>query len=328
MRSIRHILLAVKDPSTQSPATVDKAIQLSRSLGASLELFHSITTQVYAGLDLEEGRLAELKSLSLVQNRARLDALAKRGREAGVSITTAVEWDYPPHEAVVRRVLKSKADLIIAECHQGRRVAPLLLQVADWELLRYSPVPVLLVRNKRLYVRPTVLAAIDPTHANAKPTRLDDEILAAAGSFESALKGALHVAHCFVPVPTDAKPSELLSEDATEKLEARARAHARTRLDKAVGKMKIGRGRRHLMSAHPVNAIPRLARKIRCDIVVMGAVSRTGLKRLLIGNTAERIIDDLPCDVLVVKPKDFVTRVRREGRGMRVTMPPLLPLAY
>jgi universal stress protein E len=183
------------------------------------------------------------------------------------------------------------------------------------------------VKNKQLYVRPAILAAVDPAHANAKPTRLDDEILAAAGAIEIALKGALHVAHSFVPIPADVKPSELLSGDATQKLEMRARAHARSRLDKALGDTKVGPGCRHLMSAHPVNAIPALARKLHCDMVVMGAVSRSGLKRLLIGNTAERIIDDLPCDVLVVKPKDFVTRVRRVSRGMRVSAPPL-PMAY
>jgi universal stress protein E len=223
--------------------------------------------------------------------------------------------------------MKAEADLIVAECHAGRRVAPLFLHVTDWELLRYSRVPVLLVRNRRPYSRPVILAAVDPTHANAKPTRLDDEILAASRAMRSALKGALHVVHCFVPLPDDVKPAELLAEDSTNKLERRARAHARARLAKLMKHVRIARGRRHLVGAHPVNAIPTLARKIHCDMVIMGAVSRTGLRRLLIGNTAERIIDDLTCDVLVVKPRDFSTEVRRQGRGMRISVPPL-PMPY
>jgi nucleotide-binding universal stress UspA family protein len=32
-------------------------------------------------------------------------------------------------------------------------------------------------------------------------------------------------------------------------------------------------------------------------------MSRSGLKRIFIGNTAERVLDGLQCDVLVVKPK-------------------------
>jgi universal stress protein E len=51
--------------------------------------------------------------------------------------------------------------------------------------------------------------------------------------------------------------------------------------------------------------------------VVMGAVSRSGLRRIVIGNTAERILGDLTCDVLVVKPQRFVTRVSRTRRGVR-----------
>jgi universal stress protein E len=327
MRAIKHILLAVKDPSAPSTATINKAIQLASAFGASLELFHCITTRVSAGFDLNHDDLEQLRKTRVSEQRARLETLAKRGREAGVSTTVAVEWDYPAHEAVMRQALRSRADLIIAERHEGRRIAPLVLHVTDWELLRYSPVPVLLVKNKRPYAKPVILAAVDPTHANAKPTRLDDEILAAASSMESALKGQLHVIHSFVPVPAEVLPSDLLNPDATRRLEKRARVHARKRLEKALSKVHVARDRRHLVGAHPINAIPTLARKIRSSIVVMGAISRSGLKRLLIGNTAEKLIDDLPCDVLVVKPRDFVTRVHRQGRGMRISTP-ALPMPY
>jgi hypothetical protein len=56
-------------------------------------------------------------------------------------------------------------------------------------------------------------------------------------------------------------------------------------------------------------------------------VSHSGLKRMLIGNTAERVLNDLPCDVLVVKPAHFAKRVTEKVRGMRVVPPqPILPL--
>jgi hypothetical protein len=62
-------------------------------------------------------------------------------------------------------------------------------------------------------------------------------------------------------------------------------------------------------------------------MVVMGAMSRSGLKRVFIGNTAERVLNDLPCDVLVVKPPRFHTGVNGKSRGVRVLVPPpLIPL--
>jgi universal stress protein E len=50
----------------------------------------------------------------------------------------------------------------------------------------------------------------------------------------------------------------------------------------------------------------------------MGAVSRSGLKRIFIGNTAQRLLDTLACDILVVKPHQFRARVSRNARGVRL----------
>lgn len=42
----------------------------------------------------------------------------------------------------------------------------------------------------------------------------------------------------------------------------------------------------------------------------MGTVCRTGAPGLLIGNTAEKILYEVDCSVLTVKPDGFVTPVR------------------
>jgi hypothetical protein len=56
----------------------------------------------------------------------------------------------------------------------------------------------------------------------------------------------------------------------------------------------------------------------------MGAISRSGLKRLLIGNTAERILNATQADVLVVKPRGFSSRIPRARRGARVVANPMI----
>ena len=55
----------------------------------------------------------------------------------------------------------------------------------------------------------------------------------------------------------------------------------------------------------------RLNDELHADVVVMGAVSRRGLKRLFVGNTAEDVLDKLPCDLLIVKAAGFETSVPR-----------------
>jgi universal stress protein E len=55
----------------------------------------------------------------------------------------------------------------------------------------------------------------------------------------------------------------------------------------------------------------------------MGAVSRSGLKRLFVGSTAERMIDHLGCDVLVLKPAGFKSPVSRRSSYRPVVLPPI-----
>jgi nucleotide-binding universal stress UspA family protein len=56
-------------------------------------------------------------------------------------------------------------------------------------------------------------------------------------------------------------------------------------------------------------ALPRFAQQVKADIVVMGAVARARIGRLLIGHTAERVLDALESDVLVVKLPGFRSAV-------------------
>ena len=324
MRTVRRILVAVKEPMAKRLPAVDKAAQLARALGAQLELFHAISAPMYLGYEgFDGGNLAQVENARRVQFKSRLEALAGPLRSQGISVTTGAEWDFPAGEAIVRRAARTQADLIVAECHSGEHHRSWLLRLTDWELLRHSPVPVLLVKSKRPYRHPVVLAAVDPSHAFAKPAKLDAEILRAAASVKNALRGTLHAVHAYVPMPTDAKPSELLDPAATEILDARARTHARARVQPLFKKIKVAPGRRHLVGQHPINAIPDLAREIGCGILVMGAISRSGLKRIFIGNTAERILDEIECDVLVVKPPGFPSRIPHAKRGARVVIPPM-----
>ena len=225
-------------------------------------------------------------------------------------------WDYPAHEGIVRHARKHKADLIVAECHAGRRLAPWLLHLTDWELLRTSPVPVLLVKSGATWEELNVLAAIDPSHRFAKPAKLDSRILSAATEFSRALKGTLHVAHSYVPLPAGSVPmagaSPLLVSQVVEGAEVRAKRDLKTALEDR----RIPRSNVHLVQGTPIDTIPRLAQQLGSELVVMGALSRSGLKRMLIGNTAERILNSLNADVLVVKPAEFKTRVAKRGRGM------------
>jgi universal stress protein E len=61
----------------------------------------------------------------------------------------------------------------------------------------------------------------------------------------------------------------------------------------------------HVDAGSAADYVPRMAAQWRADIVVMGALARSSLKQALLGSTAERVLEALPCDVLVVRSPDF-----------------------
>lgn len=323
MRAMRRILVAVKDPAARSQPAIAKAAQLAKAFDATLELFHSISLPVY--LDAYSTRSLDLQGLQRQQRdilTERLERLATGVRRHGVEATVRVDWDYPVYEAIMRRALGIGADLVVAERHAGKRHAKWLLSFTDWELLRLASCPVLIVKTPRPYHRPAILAALDPTHAYSKPARLDDAILAAGGALQAKLRGSLHAMHAYMPAPILPAGAGAAGYSVAAQIEADAEADAKAALTKALKKQRVAPRNRHLVCGHPIDAIPAAARATRAAIVVMGAISRSGLKRVFIGNTAEQVLDALPCDVLVVKPARFAGRVPRRQRGVRVLASP------
>jgi universal stress protein E len=327
MRRIRRILVAIKDPSSRALPALGKAAQLARALDAQLVLFQALTTPLNLGSDLlPRGTLRQIERDARASDQVRLERHAQRLRSSGLRVTALAEWDYPAHEAVIRAAARAGADLIVAERHAGRHLAAGLLRLTDWELLRLAPCPVLLVKRGGHYRRPRVLAAVDPDHRYGKSAQLDRDILGAGALLASALKGHLHLVHAYAPVPLTAYTHGTLSQDILEDMERRSARAAAKNVEGLARKAGIPAARRHLIARHPSDAIEQAAAETHSAIVVMGALARGGLKRLLIGNTAERVLDHLPGDLLVVKPCTFRRQVPRRRRGARYfSLSPLAP---
>jgi len=324
MVAIRRILVAIKDPTARTFPAVTKAAQIATAFGSKIELFHDMTTTLYTGFP--GGIVSDAHAFEREHRAARLVQLEKIATpllDRGLRVSVAADWDYPAHEAIVRRAMATKADLIVAQHHPGKHRLTWLLSFADWELLRMSPVPVLLVKSPRPYRHPVVLAAIDPLHAFGKPARLDSRILGLGALMAKGLRGKLHAVHAYTTLQVGAAvPAVVAGARIGMEMEREAAAIAGAAFTRALRSTRIARGGRHLVGGDPANVIVEVSRKIGSTIVVLGALSRSGIKRAFIGNTAERLIDELRSDLLVVKPARFRIRIPRAQRGVRVVQTP------
>ena len=319
MNPIRNILVAVKHPAAETLPAVTKAALIARACGAHVELFHAIKATAYADSPAAyEAAVSDLHATQRNQYEQRLERIAARLRLHGIQVSTAVEYDYPASDAIIRRAGAMHADLIVARRNPHRRSGTLSPRhLTDWELLRNSPIPVLLVGASRVYHHPTILAAVDPGQAHSKPAGLDEAILSTAALLSQALRGKLHVVHAYAPVVMGSAAGSV-SASVGNRLEALASSEANMQFEQLLQGRNIPPARRHLVGKLPDRAISGIARRTRAGIVVLGALSRSGLKGFFIGNTAERVLEELPCDVLIVKPAQFTCRVPQRGNGLRL----------
>ncbi|HLJ39590.1 MAG TPA: universal stress protein [Steroidobacteraceae bacterium] len=313
---IRHILVAIRDLQHAPKSELRKAAALARASGAAVELYHAIEDPD-PGVAWPETASAEEvarhRSTLAESCERRLLRLARDESLQGLTVRCTSSWDYPAHEAIIRRALVIGADLVIAATRPHLPGARLVLRNTDWELIRHCPIPLLLVKSAREYRNPTVLAAVDPFHAHARPADLDARLLDAGTSYARLLGGTLHVFHSYMPllnaaiVPLGTTPLLTIPPEIEE-------THGRQitqEIDRLAAKAGVPRACRHVHLGDVAGELAAVARRTRAGLVVMGAVSRSALKRLFIGNAAERVLDRLDCDVLIVKPRGFKSGVER-----------------
>jgi hypothetical protein len=104
MRSIRRILVAIKQPGRRSLAAVAKAAQLAHALGADLELFHAIDKPIrVTPMGLARFGLEHFEGANIAFCRNQLERTAARVRKRKFKVTAAADFDFPPDEAILRR---------------------------------------------------------------------------------------------------------------------------------------------------------------------------------------------------------------------------------
>lgn len=289
-KSWKTLMVVIADPFADEQPALTKAVALSLRSGASLVLFNSFMIPQPVS-DVPMSSRPQIIASAIRERREHLQALADDCNVSGVKCI--VTWDYPAHEAIARQVLKTKPDLLITASHRHGRLARWLLANTDWELIRQCPCPVWFVRSPKINRRPRILVAVDPFHAHEKPAALDHRLVQAARVVSEQFDGRMSLVHaCHIPDSARSVRSLLVAR-AKQSVEDLATRYG---VDPEACEVKAGR---------PEDIIPAIERRDGADLLVMGAVSRSVDAHPVIGNTAERVIDRVVCDLLVVKPAGF-----------------------
>ncbi len=307
-------LLAVIDPTSEQQPAMERAAWLAGQTGARLELFICYYNQYLSGDRFFDSRgLKEARAETLEHFRSRLEGMAERLRADGLTVVTDAAWDNPLHEGIVRKAVATGADVVFKDTHYHKPAARVIFTNTDWNLIRTCPMALWLVKpGGRWQDGIRYLAAVDPMHEHEKPAALDDQIINTAKRLAGATGGEVHTFHSYDPIIAVADAANSTFVPVTlpvEELEAKMHERHRQHFNELLEFHGLSAKTAHLVAGRSQEVLPALARDVQASVVIMGAVARNRLKRIFIGSTAEEVMDNLPCDLLVLKPAWFETPV-------------------
>jgi nucleotide-binding universal stress UspA family protein len=291
-------ILAATDFSPTSAAAVEWATLLAKTHGAAVVLVHALAPPIppAASPDFvalppdyqEQYREAATKNLS---------ETAERVGARGIAISTDLELG-PAAPTVLDLATKHAADLIVVGTHGLTGFQHLLLGSTAERIVQGAPIPVLVVHpgdvDKHRRFR-TVLI----------PTDFSEDARLAIGEARRVLHAAedgarlilLHAYH--LPVEFTA----LGTLPVTPRLFADAAEQARQQLEELAVPLRSEGLRVDSVAreGYPPSVIEEEAREAGVDLIAMGTHGRSGLRRFLLGSTAERVVQHAPCPVLTVR---------------------------
>ena len=277
-----HTILFPTDFSENAQQAFSLACSLARDCGARIVVLYVVPPplgqdKVLIERDPDEYYEGPLKALHEIQSR-----------DADVRVEHRLE-DGDAAKAILRVAEDIQAGLIVLGTHGRSGLGRLLVGSVAEHVLREATCPVLTVKKGGTASRPkTILFATDFSDACEGALNL-------AFALARDYRARLIVLHVTVPEP--AQPYADFAKTAEQS------ATRRRQLEEELRQCQKPdcNAEFRLEEGEPEDAILRVASELSCDLIVMGTHGRTGLRRLLMGSVAEKILRRAPCPVLLVK---------------------------
>ena len=283
-----------------------RAAWLARLYGCSLQLLLSDPTVGVLRSKLvisnEAKRISEAITAAQEQILEELTMQANGG--GNLSIHTSISHERPASDAIIAAAIEVGPRFVVKGTHYHSPAERATFAEVDWQLIRKLDYPLWLVKPDGWDDSPTIVAAVDPTHAHDRTGTLDQRIVDLSKSLAEKTGGELHLLHTYqrlVEIGAYAMFKFKPVKVPVEELDENIKIQHRELLDKLAAANDIAPEFVHQLPGRTQDLLPTFARANGANVVVMGAVSRAGLKQRAVGSTAEQVLDHVPCDILIAR---------------------------
>lgn len=293
-----NAILVIMDGHDETQIALRRALEIQR-LGKSVHLhLVSFCWQAMSGNTslFKLSKRQAMKSALLRMQKLWLQGQVRETGLASTYITAEAVWSSDIASWVNSIVKKKNYDLVIKSGHSP---VNLLHKPLDWQLLRECQTSILLtVPREDRKASGNIIAALDLRHLDKKHEKMNRVVLDAAHNFSMMQKAKLH---CIFVVEFSKALRDL---DIINPIQVRKDAIEKSRdlLAKLIEHYPIPKSRVHIPLGNVGDAVAKVAAKVDADLLVLGSSAHRSPKKLLLGNTSERLLSQTPCDVLTVHP--------------------------
>jgi len=304
MKTIKHILVIMDPKSDHQPALV-QAIKIAKKLSATVELFVvAYDSNFVSHWNFNKEQLAGLQKEYVSSKLRWLETYVTEAEMQGVHTKLDVIWHAGYSRAVVAKVASSNVSLVIKSTKQYSTLKKIFFTPSDWQLLEHCPVPLLLTKSLSVVSYDQVMAAVDPGKNNEKPEDLDAKILSVTMTMADLFDASAHVCHCYQPIGIElwqgmssvGMDHSLVNGDFSDYSDA-IKHHHQVAFEQLLSDYDFDKNSSHLVAGSAEFELPELVKANHVDLLVMGMANNGKF----IGNTVEKILDNVDCDILSLK---------------------------
>ena len=207
-----------------------------------------------------------------------------------------------PYEELMTQATSLQCDLLVLGSYGNRGKADRVGTTAT-RFVRQAPLPVLLVREGQGSPYKNIVACYDFSETSQRALDYAAEV----ANVHDACLHLLHV-HIIYPNPYVIAYGyvPMLMEDFQDEEMIKLNLKLEGAMSEVLKKYpKLKTNTLALKGVSADAGIYDYLKDVNADLAVLGTRGRTGLKRLLLGTTAEHIIHNCPCSVLALKPEGF-----------------------
>ena len=288
-------ILVVNDEKNGLEIALTKAATVEHFTGAEVEVAEVIWDHVEEEAIPSSHKTKVIEALLATEQRE-LQKLLDQFKDRIAWGDAQVLWDKRSLDVILREISQRQIDLLIkpAKPHAfGHFIhAPL-----DWQLIRNAPCPVLMSKSDHWEQGGVVLAAVDV--ADEVHNDLTDKVLNVAQQMSAILGATLHVVCVYSDLGQTIGDYQVAMDYAGIKADMR-QARADT-LAQTLQRLGIEQAETHFLEGKAHKRIAGLAQELAANVTVIGTSARSGLSRLMLGNTSENTLALIQGDVLTVR---------------------------